>query len=140
MKNKKGFTLIELLAVIVILGIIMSIAGMSVMNTRKKSDEETAKKLEKSITDLGPEIYTYEMAQPNSFFKKQTNTFKISLEELKEAGYLKTKTLKIGNVTCNGYLEVDMENVTFSGKIKCGDIYTTNGYESGTFTSAKLTN
>ena len=30
-KNKKGFTLIELLAVIVVLGVIMSIAGTAVL-------------------------------------------------------------------------------------------------------------
>ena len=36
-KNKKGFTLIELLAVIVVLGVILSIAGTAVLKQKKKA-------------------------------------------------------------------------------------------------------
>lgn len=40
MRNKKGFTLIELLAVIVILGILLSISVVAVNNLRKTQEEE----------------------------------------------------------------------------------------------------
>lgn len=40
MKNNKGFTLIELIVVIVILGIIITIATMSITNYRRKADED----------------------------------------------------------------------------------------------------
>ena len=49
-KNKKGFTLIELLAVIVVLGVIMSIAGTAVLKQKKKANIEEAKSLENTIT------------------------------------------------------------------------------------------
>ena len=38
-KNKKGFTLIELLAVIVVLGVIMSIASTAVLKQKKKANQ-----------------------------------------------------------------------------------------------------
>lgn len=63
MKNKKGFTLVELLAVIVVLGIIMAVAGTAALKIKKNADIEAAKKLEQSLTDLGPSIYSYEMMQ-----------------------------------------------------------------------------
>lgn len=40
MKGKKGFTLIELLAVIVILGVLLSISVVAVNNLRKTQEEE----------------------------------------------------------------------------------------------------
>lgn len=49
MKKKKGFTLIELLAVIVILGILLSISIVAVNNIRKKQEEENEKNVLSSI-------------------------------------------------------------------------------------------
>lgn len=58
--KKNGFTLVELLAVIVILGIIMTIASSSLITTKKEANIREAKQIEKSIKDLGMEIYSYE--------------------------------------------------------------------------------
>ncbi len=49
MKEKNGFTLIELLAVIVILGILISISAVAVNSLRKKQDEENKKNVISSI-------------------------------------------------------------------------------------------
>lgn len=49
MKRKNGFTLIELLAVIVILGILISISTVAVNSLRKKQDEENKKNVISSI-------------------------------------------------------------------------------------------
>ena len=49
MKIKNGFTLIELLAVIVILGILISISTVAVNSLRKKQDEENKKNVISSI-------------------------------------------------------------------------------------------
>lgn len=77
-RNKNGFTLIELLAVIVILGIIMTIATTNVIksinNSREKS-KEIAKK----------EIVSYAEAY---FATNNSNTGCVSVETLYELGYL----------------------------------------------------
>ena len=57
---KNVFTLVELLAVIVILGIIMAIGGGITMQVKKNANEEQAKQLEKTIKELGPNIYSHE--------------------------------------------------------------------------------
>lgn len=59
-KSIKGFTLVELLAVVVILGIIMTIAGTSLIGTRKKANKEEAKNIENTITKVGEELYAHE--------------------------------------------------------------------------------
>ena len=61
MKNNKGFTLVELLAVVVVLGIISSIVTLSVIRIKNKAAEDACKKIEKQITDLGPQIYSNEL-------------------------------------------------------------------------------
>ena len=52
MKNKKGFTLIELLAVIVILGIIMTIATTNVLKSIKQSKIKARYIAAKDITEI----------------------------------------------------------------------------------------
>ena len=55
MKNKKGFTLVELLAVIVVLGIILSITTVSILNLKEKQDEENIKNTISSILTAAKE-------------------------------------------------------------------------------------
>lgn len=149
-KNKKGFTLVELLAVIVVLGIIMSIAGTAVLKQKKKANLEEARKLEKTIADLGPSIYSYEYLTGNKdgndyFYKaykslSDGSSIKISLSELKNAGYLKSDTISnpSGNGNCEGYLEVK-KGPEFKAYISCENLYETSGYVGDPFTSVELT-
>lgn len=144
MKNK-GFTLIELLAVIVVLGVIMTIAGVSVMKIRKDAALQEAKKLEDTIADLGPGIYSNEVITDDTSIlnyddMKLDSSKKITLYELKD--YLKElecdekdKKCQIkspfGNGYCDGYLEVKKttDGPSFKGYIYCGDSYKTGGYK-----------
>lgn len=134
-KTKTGFTLIELLAVIVILGIILVIAGSNFMNIRKNANIEEAKKLEKSLTDLGPNIYSHEYISPDddsNFTQKYENSteIKITLKELADAGYIKSATISnpAGGGSCTGYLEVKKTNdgPEFKGNICCPNLYETD--------------
>ena len=50
MKKSKGFTLIELLAVIIILGILLTIVGTSAISSKKKANDEELKKQAEIIT------------------------------------------------------------------------------------------
>lgn len=148
--KKNGFTLVELLAVIVVLGIIMSIAGTAVLKQKKKANIEEAKKIEQTITDLGANIYSYEYLvgvkdSENYFYKSYKNlsdgsSIKISFDELKEAGYLKSETISnpAGKGNCKGYLEVK-KGPEFKAYISCDNLYETPNYDSSTFESVNLT-
>ena len=73
-KNKKGFTLVEVLAVIVILGLMASIATISVSRYRKQADEKEITSLRQSIIAA---FNNYRLN--NSVSKKET----IGLSKLK---------------------------------------------------------
>ena len=60
MKKSKGFTLIELLAVIIILGILLTIVGTSAISSKKKANDAELKKQAKMLADLAPGIYSHE--------------------------------------------------------------------------------
>lgn len=142
MKNK-GFTLIELLAVIVVLGVIMTIAGVSVMKIRNDAALQEAKKLEDTIADLGPGIYSNEVITDDksilNYGSMELNSSKkITLSQLK--GYLKELKCEkdncqlkspFGSGYCDGYLEVKKttDGPSFKGYIYCGDSYKTGGYK-----------
>lgn len=111
---KKGFTLIELLAVIVVLGVIMTIAGTAVLKLKDNANKEEAVKLEDTIKNFGPDVYL------------ATKTpGKYDLSELTDYG-LKSSTIKNpkGNGNCSGYLEIS-KDVEFSGHICCPGLYMT---------------
>lgn len=141
MKNK-GFTLIELLAVIVVLGVIMTIAGVSVMKIRNDAALQEAKKLEDTIADLGPGIYSNEVITDDKSILNYGNmelnsSKKITLSQLK--GYLKELKCEkdncqlkspFGSGYCDGYLEVKKtaDGPSFKGYISCEN-YETEGYK-----------
>lgn len=189
--NKKGFTLVELLAVLVVLAIIMVIAGVSVTKTKKEAAYQEALKLERSLEDMGANIYSYEMISgiktddevaikdPSNPKKGQTNAyreyfyykyknppaitpfftqdlskgFRITLDELHNAGYAKNLVLNpeydhdnpdnpindnmgkykipnpYGGKGCNGYILVTpTEEKKFRGFIRCPNGYSTKNY------------
>lgn len=137
-KNKKGFTLIELLAVIVVLGVIMSIAGTAVLKQKKKANIEEAKSLENTITKIGEDLYTHESmvgkTDDGYFYNKYKllnsgDSIDISLTKLATAGYIKSASIAnpSGNGTCKGYLSVKKtdEGPSFKGYICCPNLYAT---------------
>lgn len=76
MKNKKGFTLIELLAVIVILGVIMTIATTSVLKNIKQSKIKARYIAAKDITEIA------------SAYLATTNIDCVSVKELIDNDFL----------------------------------------------------
>lgn len=138
-KNKKGFTLIELLAVIVVLGVIMSIAGTAVLKQKKKANIEEAKSLENTITKIGEDLYTHESmvgkTDDGYFYKEYKSlnsgdSINIPLTKLATAGYIKSASIAnpSGNGNCAGYLSVKKtdEGPSFKGHICCSNLYATD--------------
>ena len=80
MKNKKGFTLIELLAVIVILGVIMTIATTSVLKNINESKKKAKYIAAKEIVEIA-EAY---MAAEGG------NLSCVNVEDMVAEGYLES--------------------------------------------------
>lgn len=117
-KNKKGFTLIELLAVIVVLGVIMSIAGTAVLKQKKKANQGEIDSLYNTIKGFGADVYLSE--------KKDSACYRDSW--LKEKGYLKSEVVSPSNgEECEAYLIIDKSDINdndndndmFKAYIKC---------------------
>lgn len=86
MKNKKGFTLIELLAVIVILGILLSISITAVNKIRRKQNVSNKVNV---ISDIFSEAKKYASENPNVItIDGRNDHFEISMKDLIEKKYL----------------------------------------------------
>lgn len=94
-KKNKGFTLIELLAVIIVLGILLSVVGSRALKTKKKANASELQKQAKMLADLAPGIYSNEkIMNPSGDFMKQyklNQSFYIDQDSLVDAGYLDGK-------------------------------------------------
>ena len=127
MKKSKGFTLIELLAVIIILGILLTIVGTSAISSKKKANDEELKKQAKMLADLAPGIYSHEkIMNPSGDFMNQyksNKSFYIDQDSLVYAGYLdgKIKSPYTGKA-CDDAQVIFTWNgseYTYSSYIKC---------------------
>ena len=76
--NKKGFTLAELLGVIVVLSIIVSIAGLSVISVMNKAKNKTFAEMTDNLKDAAKTCYL-----DNELDATNCNTVK----KLKDNGY-----------------------------------------------------
>lgn len=158
--KENAFTLVELLAVIVVLGILSSIAIVGIIKVRKDANKSAAQKIEKSLTDLGPGIYEYETTvgvvtngdKKGNFLTEynKNSSIYISIEELYNNCYLddavkvdetyKLKSPASGKY-CDGYLEVTKtgNGPTFQGYINCEGLYKTGDFDDKSLKNANTT-
>jgi len=92
MKNKKGFTLIELLAVIVILGVIIAIAGYSVLKNINDSKNKTKYIAAKEIVEIA-----------GAYIESEIGLSQIGDNET-------SACIKVTDMLRNGYLEGNVTN------------------------------
>ena len=135
MKSEKGFTLVELLAVVLVLGIVAAIVTMSITGIRKNAEKSTFARLEKQITDLGPQIHSHEFLvgskASGSYYSlyKSGSPFIITLHMLQTNGYIDNIENPFGSGNCEGYLYVVPATETstsdvYKAYLKCADTYT----------------
>ena len=84
-KNNKGFTMVELLAAVTILGILATIAIVSVTNTIEKSHKEYDKKQNKLFTTAAQTYFTDNRSE---LPKKLLTTNTVTLQKLIEENYI----------------------------------------------------
>ncbi len=121
MKNKKGFTLVELLAVIVILGIIMTVSIPAVSKWINRSKNESLESQKQTLLMAG-EAY----AQGNSKVLPKVigETKIIKAEELKKANYLKEDIKDADKRDCmkNSFVRIykyDKKGYTYTAYLYC---------------------
>lgn len=101
MKNKKGFTLIELLAVIVILGILLSISITAVNKIRRKQNVENKENVISGIL-TGAKSYVSDNTSVLDTLPKDitVSTFKDKYADFDESKYdYNNKTVKVEKCT-----------------------------------------
>ena len=130
--KRNGFTLVELLAVIVILGLLMTIVGRSLSRPKKEAHIKEVQKMEETIKSLGPDVYI----DNRDKFSATNEKYKVPLTLLK--GYLKNIRCEENeegveacslikpsnnNETCEAYLLIDTENSDdmFGAYVDCGE-------------------
>lgn len=109
--NKKGFTLAELLGVIVVLSIIVSIAGLSVISVMNKAKNKTFAEMTDNLKDAAKTCYL-----DNELDATNCNTVK----KLKDNGYFEDNKDYCDNDITISFIETrDDYQVNLSKK--CGN-------------------
>ena len=151
MKKNKGFTLIELLAVIIVLGILLSVVGSRALKTKKKANASELQKQAKMLADLAPGIYSQEkiMNPSGDFMRKWRSTnssFYIKDDILIKYGYLDGEIKSPYKGTdCSSYLEFkknsnDNGDYKYIGHISCDNGKHKVDSDGGTSYNTSLTN
>ena len=131
--NKKGFTLIEIITIIVILGIVMTIAVIGVnkyiQNARNNTYKSYIKNIETAAENKMVECVT---GKSNCDIPEAGYSKKVTIESLIEDGYSdKLKDPEEEGSFCSGYVEVKNEGASvpdlkYNGCLKCSK-YETDG-------------
>ena len=130
--NKKGFTLIELLAVVIVLAMIVTIAGMSIASSvnraKKHANSQTVENLKDAAVTYAIDKKFFKVGGPSNCNGSAPNTgCNITLNELVNNGYFNDKGNKCAGVTniniklkkeCNGNDCAKNYNVTVTGNCK----------------------
>ena len=137
MRHNKGFTLVELLAVVVILGIIITISIPAVSKWIEKSKMES-KESQKNTLVMATESYA--QANQKVLPKGIGQKTKVSAEDLKNAKYLKEDLVDADKNSCmNSYVEIykyDKSKYKYTPYLQCdGDIAS----DAGTATEPIIT-
>lgn len=102
-RNQKGMTLIELLAVVIILGILATVAGVAVVNASQKA-KESADTATISVIKDAAQRYLFE----NDGDVKATNGVDITVEQLIGGLYLRDIPIdSAGNIFTGVNVKVD---------------------------------
>lgn len=102
MKSKRGFTLVELLAVIVILGILLSISTVAVNSIRK---DQEVKNLENQISSVLTGAKSYVADNPSVIYNLAPEDTKIVVvRKLIDGDYVSIKDL--AKITKNSEVEI----------------------------------
>lgn len=131
--NKKGFTLVELLSVITILGLLMTVATISVNNILSNQQQ---KLITDQIESLGEAASSYVMEERIVISK--CSSVDINLEEVVKNSTLLNKyknnekclkSIKIGDIIDKGYFEnnndiCNKEAYVYIARLKNGELIT----------------
>ena len=115
MKSKRGFTLVELLAVIVILGILLSISTVAVNNIRKQQDE---KNLENQISSVLTGAKSYVADNPSVIYDLTTGAKSVNVQKLIDGDYVSIKDLNKFDKTSVTIKKCDNETNPENVKLK----------------------
>ena len=108
--NKKGFSLVELLAVLIVLGIIMTIVTTTILKEVNSSKE----KLNQSQIEIIKNA-AIEYANKKGYFKQENKTYDVTIEELKEENLIDDTIINSLDKNKNYYvtLTVKCENICY---------------------------
>jgi len=125
-KDLKGITLIELLAVIIILSIILTIAGINIINLIARTRTEVYVRNEEILEGIARK---YVISNPHLLPITIGNKTQITLQELQDNDYItEMKNPSNQSESCNGHVEVEKtaDNLyLYNAYIKCGNDYET---------------
>ena len=130
-KNLRGFTLIELLAILILLGILISIA-IPVIGSIIKEAKAKVCILDAEVMEIAADNYV----SRDTITIKNGESKVITLKELQTAGYISPMFSPYAKKTaCTGYVVVTNEGksgadyYTFKSELKCSDTCKTADYD-----------
>jgi prepilin-type N-terminal cleavage/methylation domain-containing protein len=132
MINKKGFTLVELLAVIVILGILITLGITTINRIIKNVSSDVFKLNEKNLALVAEDYYKMNSTLLPQNINSQSM---VNLDALATDNMIKKpKNPDDETEDCRGYVVVTKTTAykyTYDPYLKCGSKYITAGYVEG---------